>query len=106
MYASGDATGLPMRKEELEGVVGKQEDGSAKTSMIYGGCVFTQTKTDPEGHPVRDHDSTTFVSSFGSINEFGSILRQEALRRGMALALQVVLLIDGAVALEKMGRIS
>ena len=45
MYASGDATGLPMRKEELEGVVGKQEDGSAKTSMIYGGCVFTQTKT-------------------------------------------------------------
>ncbi len=63
MYASGDATGLPMRKEELEGVVGKQEDGSAKTSMIYGGCVFTQTKTDPEGHPVRDHDSTTFVSS-------------------------------------------
>ena len=105
MYVSGDATGLPMRKEELEGVVGKQEDGSAKTSMIYGGCVFTQTKTDPEGHPVRDHDSTTFVSSFGSINEFGPILRQEALRRGMALALQVVLLIDGAVALEKMGRI-
>ena len=52
MYVSGDATGLPMRKEELEGVVGKQEDGSAKTSMIYGGCVFTQTKTDQENFPV------------------------------------------------------
>jgi hypothetical protein len=105
MYVSGDGTGLPMRKEELEGVEGKQEDGSAKTAMMYGGCVFTQHKTDEEGHPVRDHDSTTYVSSFGTINEFGPMLRQEALRRGMALALQVVLLIDGAAALEKMGRI-
>jgi hypothetical protein len=104
MYVSGDATGLPMRKEELEGVAGRQEDGSAKTAMIYGGCVFTQTKTDEEGHPVRDHDSTTYVSSFKSIDEFGPTLRQEALRRGMALALQVILLIDGAAALEKMGR--
>jgi hypothetical protein len=104
MYISGDATGLPMRKEELEGVEGKQEDGSAKTAMIYGGCVFTQHTTDEEGHPVRDNESTTYVSSFKSIDEFGPLLRQEALRRGMALALQVVLLIDGAVALEKMGR--
>jgi hypothetical protein len=105
LYASGDATGLPMRKEELKGVVGKEEDGSAKTAMIYGGCVFTQHKCDEEGNPVRDHQSTTYVSSFGSIDEFGPILRQEALRRGMALALEVVLLIDGAPALEKMGRV-
>jgi hypothetical protein len=104
MYVSGEGTGLPMRKEELEGVAGKQEDGSAKTAMMYGGCVFTQHKTDEEGNPVRDHESTTYVSSFESINEFGPMLRQEALRRGMALALQVVLLIDGAPALEKMGR--
>jgi len=105
MYVSGDATGLPMRKEELEGVEGKQEDGSAKTAMIYGGCIFTQHKTDEDGNPVRDHDSTTYVSNFGTINEFGPMLRQEALRRGMALALQVILLIDGAPALEKMGRL-
>lgn len=104
MYISGDATGLPMRKEELEGVEGKQEDGSAKTRMIYAGCVFTQHKTDEEGNPVRDHESTTYVSSFGTIDEFGPCLRQEALRRGMALALQVVLLVDGATCLEKMGR--
>jgi hypothetical protein len=49
MSVSGDATGLPMRKEEIEGVVGKQEDGSAKTAMIYGGCAFTQHKNDAEG---------------------------------------------------------
>ena len=32
-------------------------------------------------------------------------MRQEAIRRGLALALQVVLLIDGAAGLENMGRL-
>lgn len=105
LYASGDGTGVPMRAEELEGRQGKQPDGRAKTRMAYLGCVFTQTKTDAEGHPVRDHDSTTYVSSFQSIDEFGPMLRQEAIRRGLGLARQVVLLIDGAVGLGHMGRL-
>lgn len=104
MYVSGDASGVPMRKEELEGRRGKQPDGSAKTRMAYLGCVFTQHKRDEEGHPIRDHQSTTYVSSFGSIAEFGPLLRQEAIRRGLPLAIQVILLIDGAVALANMGR--
>jgi hypothetical protein len=45
------------------------------------------------------------VSSFGSIDEFGPLLRQEAIRRGLALAMQVVLLIDGATGLANMGRL-
>ena len=105
MYLSADATGVPMRKEELEGRSGKQEDGGAKTRMAYLGCVFTQHKRDEEGHPVRDYESTTYVSSFSSIDEFGPCLRQEAIRRGLALALQVVLLIDGATGLANMGRL-
>jgi hypothetical protein len=105
LYVSGDGTGVPMRKEELEGRAGKQPDGSAKTRMAYLGCVFTQTKTDEEGHPVRDHDSTTYVSTFQSIDEFGPMLRQEAIRRGLGLAVQTVLLIDGAVGLGNMGRL-
>jgi len=105
MYLSGDATGVPMRKEELEGRAGKQEEGGAKTRMAYLGCVFTQHKRDEKGHPVRDYESTTYVSSFGSIDEFGPCLRQEAIRRGLALALQVVLLIDGATGLANMGRL-
>ena len=104
MYVSGDASGVPMRKEELQGRRGKQPDGSAKTRMAYLGCVFTQHKRDEEGHPVRDHESTTYVSSFGSIDEFGPLLRQEAIRRGLPLAMQVILLIDGAAALANMGR--
>ena len=104
MYVSGDASGVPMRKEELEGRTGKQPDGGAKTRMAYLGCVFTQHKRDEKGHPIRDHESTTYVSSFGSIDEFGPMLRQEAIRRGLPLALQVILLIDGAVGLANMGR--
>ena len=105
MYVSADGTGVPMRKEELAGRAGKQPDASAKTRLAYLGCVFTQHKTDDEGHPVRDYESTTYVSSFGSIDEFGPCLRQDAIRRGLALALQVVLLIDGAEGLANMGRL-
>src|SRR5512136_1940109 len=105
MYVSADGTGVPMRKEELVGRAGKQADGSAKTRMAYLGCVFTQHRTDDEGHPVRDYQSTTCVSSFGPIEEFGPCLRQDAIRRGLALASQVVLLIDGAEGLANMGRL-
>jgi len=105
MYVSGDASGVPMRQEELAERAGKQPDGSAKMRMAYLGCVFTQHKTDEEGHPVRDHESTTYVSTFSPIEEFGPLLRQDAIRRGMALALQVVLLIDGALGLANMGRL-
>ena len=105
LYVSGDATGVPLRKEELEGCRGKQPDGGAKTRMAYLGCVFTQTKTDEKGRPMRDHASTTYVSTFASIEEFGPMLRQEAIRRGLALAGQVVLLVDGAAGLANMGRL-
>jgi hypothetical protein len=105
MYASADGTGVPMRQEELAGRSGKQPDGTAKTRLAYLGCIFTQHKTDEEGHPVRDYESTTYVSSMSSIDEFGPALRQDALRRGLGLALQVVLLIDGAEGLANMGRL-
>jgi len=44
------------------------------------------------------------VSSFKSIDEFGPLLRQEAIRRGLATVGKVVLLIDGAAGLENMGK--
>jgi hypothetical protein len=105
MYLSADGTGVPMRQEELVGRAGKQEDGRAKTRLAYLGCVFTQHRRDEAGHPVRDYESTTYVSSLGPIEEFGPWLRQEAIRRGLALAVQVVLLIDGAASLANMGRL-
>lgn len=104
MYVSADGTGIPMVSEELAGRRGKQADGTAKTRQVYLGCVFTQHKVDEEGHPIRDFESTTYVSSLQSIHEFGPCLRQEALRRGMGGAKKVVLLIDGANGLENMGK--
>lgn len=104
MYISADGTGVPMRRADLAGVVGKQEDGSAKTKQVYLGCVFTQHHRDEEGHPMRDFQSTTYISSFDSVDYFGIWLRREALRRGMGGAQQTVLLIDGASGLEKLGK--
>lgn len=106
MYVSADATGVPMRKEELQGRAGKQPDGSAKTRSVYLGCVFTQHKTDAKGRPVRDYESTTYVSSMGPVEHFGPMLRQEAIRRGLGQAKKVVLLVDGAAGLENMGRLN
>jgi hypothetical protein len=105
MYGSADGTGVPMRKEELAGREGKQEDGTAKTRQAYLGCVFTQHGRDEKGRPVRDYQSTTYVSSFDSIDDFGPSLRREAIRRGMGNVPQFVLLIDGASGLENMGRL-
>jgi hypothetical protein len=104
LYVSADGTGVPMVREELKGRHGKQADGTAKTRQVYLGCVFTQHRTDEKGHPVRDYESTTYVSSFQSIDKFGPVLRQEAIRRGMGSAGKVVVLIDGAAGLENMGR--
>ena len=102
-YVSADGTGAPMRQEELEGRRGKQADGKARTRQVYLGCVFTQHRLDEEGRPVRDWNSTTYISSLDSIGQFGPMLRREALRRGMGTALKVVLLIDGAEGLANMG---
>jgi len=105
LYVSADGTGAPMRAAELVGRAGKQADGTAKTRQVYLGCVFTQHRTDEKGRPVRDWESTTYVSSLDPISEFGPLLRREALRRGMGTAQRVVLLIDGADGLENMGRL-
>lgn len=104
-YISADATGVPMRRAELHGRKGRQPDGSAKTRMAYLGCVFTQHHRDTEGHPIRDHASTTYVASFDTSDAFGPRLRQEAIRRGLGQAGRVVLLVDGASGLERLGRL-
>jgi len=95
-----------MRPEELEGRSGKQPDGTAKTRSAYLGCVFTQHRRDEKGRPIRDYDSTTYVSTMKPLEDFGPMLRQEAIGRGVGQAEQVVLLIDGAPGLENMGHLN
>lgn len=103
IYLSADATGVPMRRKEVEARKGKSPDGTAKTRMATLGCVFTQTIQDAEGRPLRDNDSTTYLSGFQSPSDFGIALRREAIRRGLTPGKQSVLLIDGASGLEKLG---
>jgi uncharacterized protein UPF0236 len=106
LYISGDGTGLPMRQEELAGRKGKQPGGGAKTRQAYLGCVFTQHKRDEKGSPIRDHNSTSYVSTMAPVEDFGLLLRKEALRRGSGTAGKIVMLIDGAAGLENLGRVN
>jgi Uncharacterised protein family (UPF0236) len=97
LYVCGDGTGVPMRKEETLGRKGKAPDGSARTREVKLGCVFSQTTTDENGQPLRDPDSTTYVATFQGCRAAGTLLREEALRRGYARAQQTVCLGDGAL---------
>jgi Uncharacterised protein family (UPF0236) len=106
LYAEVDGTGVPMVAEELAGRSGKQKDGSAKTREVKLGAIFTQTKTDEEGLPMRDHASTTYVGSFESAPDFGSRIRAEGLRRGLGRAAKVVFIGDGAAWIWELARVN
>lgn len=101
-YVSCDGTGTPMRREELVGRKGKQADGTAKTREVKLGALFTQHRTDEQGHPVRDYQSTTYVASYAPAAQFSLLVRDEARRRGVGCAAEVIFLSDGAAWAEEM----
>ena len=96
LYVEMDGTGLPVVGKETEGRAGKQGGQPAHTREAKLGCVFTQTKVDEEGYPIRDEDSTTYVGAIESAEEFGRRLYAEAWRRGWGRAQKKVVLGDGA----------
>lgn len=106
MYVEADGTGVPMTRRELAGRKGKAEDGSAKTREVKVGCVFTQHVSDAEGNPLRDPFSTTYVANFQPAEDFGLRLRQEAFRRGMSAAQEIVFLGDGASWVWELARVN
>lgn len=106
LYVEVDGTGVPMDRAELVGRAGKQPDGTAKTREAKLGCVFTQTKCDEEGHPVRDYESTTYVGSFQTSAEFGGTIRAEAFRRGLGRAVRVAFIGDGAAWIWELARVN
>lgn len=95
LNVQADMTDIPMRPEELEGIRGKQPDGSAKTRQIKLGCVFTQL-LDAKGEPQRDPSSCTDLGSFEDVADFGKGLHAEACKRNYATARTVVFRGDGA----------
>jgi hypothetical protein len=106
MCIGTDGTGAPMRRRYLRGRKGKK-GGRARTREVKVGTVFTCKKpTEPEQHPERDYGSTTYLAAIVSADEFGPLLRNEAIRRGMGSAKTVVFLGDGAVWVWKLARLN
>jgi len=105
MYISYDGTGVPMRPEELVGVKGKHADGTAKTREAKLGCVFTQTRVDEEGYPIRDPETTSFVGAIETAEAFGWRIYGEARRRGLLRAQSVAVIGDGAEWVKNLAEI-
>jgi hypothetical protein len=106
MYLSIDGTGIPMRQEDVEGVAGKQDDGSSRTREAKLAVMYTAEGRDPEtGAALKDRGSETFsclidsaAASSGSKepSAFAVRLDREALRRGLHDAGELVVISDGA----------
>jgi hypothetical protein len=96
LYVEMDGTGIPVVRKECEGRAGKQNGQPAHTREVKLGCVFSQTKLNAEGYPIRDEDSTSYVGAIESCEEFGRRLYAEAWQRGWVRADKKVVLGDGS----------
>ena len=90
LYLGLDGTGIPVRRKELEGRRGKQEDGSAKTREVKLCTIWSAESRDEEGVPVRDKGSITYSAAIESAaaanagaerSEFAERVLREATRR-------------------------
>lgn len=105
LYLGMDGTGIPMRAAALEGRVGKQPDGSAKTREVKLCTIWSAQAVDAQGHPQRDPGSVTHSAAIESaalrdtdlgVSPFAGRVLREARRRGFYQASRQVILADGA----------
>jgi hypothetical protein len=105
MYLAIDGTGVPLRRQELQGRKGKQVDGSAKTREVNLCVVWSAESRDEENCPVRDAGSVSYSAAIESAaaqetqpicSEFYQRVVREATRRGLVKAVRLVVLGDGA----------
>jgi hypothetical protein len=96
LYVEMDGTGVPVVKKETADRQGKRDGQPAHTREVKLGCVFTQTRCDKEGFPIRDPDSTTYTGAIETAEEFGKRIYLQACQRGWSRASNKVVLGDGA----------
>lgn len=96
LYITIDGTGVPTVPRETAGRPGKGPDGRARTREAKLGCLFTTSRLDDDGRPVRDPGSMSYVAVIESAERFGELLYAEAVRRGVDRAARVVVIGDGA----------
>ncbi len=69
-----DGTGVPMRREETEGVKGRQEDGSARTREAKVAVACTAEDRHPgTGEPGKDRGSETVSAAIDSAAAVGGL---------------------------------
>ena len=95
LYIEMDGTGVPTASAATAGRRGK-DGGPARTREVKLGCVFTQTRRDERGRPVREEGSTSYSGAIEDAAAFGRRIWNEAWRRGWSRARQKVVLGDGA----------
>ncbi len=106
MYLSIDGTGIPMRKEETEGVAGRQADGTSRSREAKLAVIYTAQGRDPgTGAAPRDRGSESVsrltagaaaASGGREPSDFAARLDREARRRGLHDADEPVVVSDGA----------
>jgi transposase len=91
--------------EEVGYDAGKKTKGRKRFVIVdtLGFILGVIVVPDEEGFPVRDNESTTYLGSYRSASEFALLLRQEARRRSVGSAQQVIFLSDGAAWAEGIG---
>jgi hypothetical protein len=97
IYIEMDGTGVPVVAAERAGRAAKIAGQAARTREVKLGCVFTQSRVDEQGWPVRDEASTSYVAAIEAAEDFGLRLYTEAWNRGWSRANKKVVLGDGAV---------
>ena len=95
LYIEMDGTGVPTTAAETVGRQGKR-GGQARSREVKLGCVFTQSRRDEQGRPVRDEDSTSYTGAIEDAAAFARRIYSEAWRRGWSRARKKVVIGDGA----------
>ena len=100
-----DGTGVPMVASEVEGVAGKQADGTAKTREAKTIVCYTASRDPKTGEPRKDKgsgavgvriDSARAEGGAGRTSEFAGRLERFGLRNGVFEAKELAVLSDGA----------
>jgi len=97
LYMEMDGTGVPVVAAETIGRPGQGGAERARTREVKLGCVFTQSRLDKEGRPVRDEAATSYTGAIEGAEEFGRRIWQQAWERGWSRAKKKVVIGDGAV---------
>ena len=106
LYLGVDGTGVPVRKSEVAGGKGKQEDGSAKTREAKVLSIYAAERVHPKsGEPEKDPGSETHSGLIDSAAAVGGVSRgsafagrldSEIVRQGLREADEVVVIFDAA----------